>query len=85
MFEVCNITISHSGKDETFKLVLRQTHQRAKDESLTVLPSHISQLGDIKLDLVTESVRRTDGIQELSILIHANVLQGTYLSGANTL
>ena len=83
LFQFFEITIGHSGKDKTIKLVLRQTHQRTKDEPFAILPSHMPEFSVVKLDSVTESVRRAYGIQQPDILVHANVLQSTNLSGAD--
>lgn len=41
--------------------------------------------GVIKFDPVTEAVRRTNGIQQPDILVHANVLQRANICGADTL
>ena len=41
--------------------------------------------GVIKFDPVTDAVRRTNGIQQPNILVHANVLQGANICGADTL
>ena len=73
---VPGLSIGHSGKYKTIKIVLGQTNQGAEDESFAVLPAYMPEFGDVKLDPVMDTVGGTYRIQQPNITVHTYILQG---------
>ena len=76
------LSIGHSGKYKTIKIVLGQTNQGAEDESFAVLPAYMPEFGVVKLDPVTDTVGGTYRIQQPNVIVQTNVLIGIYLGRA---
>ena len=71
---VTELSISHSGKYKTIKLVLGQTNQRPKDEPFAVLPAYMPEFGVVKLDPVTDTVGGTYWVKQPNVTVHTYVL-----------
>lgn len=71
---VPQLSIGHSGKDKTIKVVLGQTNQWAEDEPFAVLPAYMPESGVVKLDPVADAVGGTYRIQQPNITVHTYVL-----------